>query len=149
MDRTKIKKEIIEIASNYKNVLEKAGIPVVHLLLFGSYAKGNARLDSDIDIAVISDSFGKDEIEESGKCIIFIVIPVAEILLLRSTRRGRWKNSHLTLRISPLQNYYFGEGSGVRVSTPSLRATPEVWEYSAAKITTKILFFKPARNANA
>jgi len=67
MDRTKIKKEIIEIASNYKNVLEKAGIPVVHLLLFGSYAKGNARLDSDIDIAVISDSFGKDEIEESGK----------------------------------------------------------------------------------
>jgi len=33
--------------------------------LFGSYAKGSAGKDSDIDIAIISPDFGKDYIEEA------------------------------------------------------------------------------------
>lgn len=43
------------------NQLENRNIRVQRLILFGSYATGNAKLYSDIDIAVISPSFeGKD-----------------------------------------------------------------------------------------
>ena len=31
---------------------------------YGSYARGKARSDSDIDVAVISKNFGKDRVEE-------------------------------------------------------------------------------------
>jgi len=34
------------------------------IILFGSYARGHADEASDIDLAVLSDNFGKDSIEE-------------------------------------------------------------------------------------
>ena len=37
--------------------LRRKGIKVNRLILYGSYAKGKAKADSDIDIAVISSSF--------------------------------------------------------------------------------------------
>lgn len=46
--------------------VKKAGIPVSRAYLFGSRAKGKARKDSDIDVAVISPAFGKDYFEEMG-----------------------------------------------------------------------------------
>ena len=46
------KKEVIDIARKFANkVSEKYN--VVNIILFGSYAKNNSHLDSDIDIAVI------------------------------------------------------------------------------------------------
>ena len=34
------------------------------MILYGSYAKGKAHPDSDIDVAVVSKHFGKDKVEE-------------------------------------------------------------------------------------
>ena len=34
------------------------------IVLYGSYARGRQRSDSDIDVAVVSRDFGKDRIEE-------------------------------------------------------------------------------------
>lgn len=45
-------------------LLRKQGIRVSKVILFGSYAKGNATRDSDIDVAVISKQFGRDAIKE-------------------------------------------------------------------------------------
>lgn len=48
---------IIEIIKEYRNNLEKAGIKVKEIILFGSYASGNYKEESDIDLVVISDDF--------------------------------------------------------------------------------------------
>lgn len=67
MVKKTIKKEIKKITSAYRLRLEKAGIPVERMILFGSYARGTERADSDIDICVVSPILGKDEMMELGK----------------------------------------------------------------------------------
>ncbi len=62
-----IKKEIREIVQQYRLKVKNAGIPVEKMLIFGSYARGNARKDSDIDVCVVSPKFGKDDIAEIGE----------------------------------------------------------------------------------
>ena len=50
-------KEVLSIVREYKKELEARGIKVKRILLFGSYAKGEAEKDSDIDLLIISDDF--------------------------------------------------------------------------------------------
>nr|WP_255419877.1 nucleotidyltransferase domain-containing protein [Moorella sp. Hama-1] len=45
-------------------MLRKNHIRVDRAILFGSYASGKAREDSDIDVAIISPDLGRDRIEE-------------------------------------------------------------------------------------
>ena len=55
--------KIIEIIRGFYAELTQE-IPIKEFILFGSYAKGNAKEYSDIDLAVISDWFeGKPKIE--------------------------------------------------------------------------------------
>lgn len=51
-------KKIDEIIYRFANELKK-DIPVEKILLFGSYAKGYPRMDSDIDLIVVSSYFVK------------------------------------------------------------------------------------------
>lgn len=44
--------------------LSKTNIKVKEAYIFGSYAKGNAKKDSDIDVCVVSSSFSKDYFAE-------------------------------------------------------------------------------------
>ena len=44
----------------YRQALKKAGVPFTRLILFGSRAAGTARPWSDIDLCVVSSSFGHD-----------------------------------------------------------------------------------------
>ncbi len=67
MVKKTIKKEIKNIVLEYRKRIENSGIPVERMVLFGSYARGKARKDSDIDICVISSKLGKDEMSEIGK----------------------------------------------------------------------------------
>jgi predicted nucleotidyltransferase len=48
----------------FLQLLKQQGFSVSRAILFGSYAKGKANPDSDIDIAVVSSQFGKDIVEE-------------------------------------------------------------------------------------
>ncbi len=63
--------KIINIVQKFITVLIAKGINVEKVLLYGSYASGNIRADSDLDIAVISSDFGKDRFEE-GKMLLKI-----------------------------------------------------------------------------
>jgi uncharacterized protein len=56
IDRQKIDK--------YLRVLKNEGIKVSQAILFGSYAKGRAKAESDMDIAIISTQFGKNSFRE-------------------------------------------------------------------------------------
>lgn len=54
----------INIAKDFVRMVSENGIPVDSAYIFGSYAKGYAKIDSDIDVCVISKKFGKDYIKE-------------------------------------------------------------------------------------
>lgn len=56
--------EIEEIIKQYTSKLADLGIGVERVILFGSYAKGHPREDSDIDLIVVSKDFEKMNIRE-------------------------------------------------------------------------------------
>jgi predicted nucleotidyltransferase len=60
----KTEREIKEIISRYAVELEKLGITSQRIVLYGSYAKGMPREDSDIDLIVISEHFEGMNIRE-------------------------------------------------------------------------------------
>lgn len=51
-------------AQKFINRVRDSGIFVSTASVFGSWAKGTAHKESDIDVCVVSPSFGKDYIEE-------------------------------------------------------------------------------------
>jgi predicted nucleotidyltransferase len=63
--KTVLKKEIKSKITKYINLLKTSGIKIEQVILFGSFAKGNPKPWSDIDLCVVSSEFGKDEFKES------------------------------------------------------------------------------------
>lgn len=61
------REEINAIARKYAEMVKEEIRSVESIYLFGSQVNGNPGRDSDIDIAVISDGFGEDIIEETLK----------------------------------------------------------------------------------
>lgn len=59
--------EVRRLAREFGRQLKFNNIEYKSLILFGSYAKGNYRRDSDVDIAVISPKFGKNRLRERIK----------------------------------------------------------------------------------
>ncbi len=58
------KREVVRTIKKFVEALRREGITVDRVILYGSYARGRTRPDSDIDVAVISRNFGKDRVEE-------------------------------------------------------------------------------------
>ena len=63
------KKKIIRDIKTYVNELNKSGFPVQKVVLFGSWARGQVREDSDIDVALISDAFSGDRFQDRRKIV--------------------------------------------------------------------------------
>lgn len=51
------KRPVLAIIRRFRRALEKQGVEAPRIILFGSWAKGTAHEGSDIDLAVISESF--------------------------------------------------------------------------------------------
>lgn len=62
-DIEKVKEQVAE----FKKLLVEKGYVDAKVLLFGSWSKGVARGESDIDVCVISDKFSKDRFDERVK----------------------------------------------------------------------------------
>lgn len=58
-----ISAEIIDIINRYIEIVSE-NYDVIAIILFGSYAKGTQRKDSDIDIAIITDDIKTDKFDE-------------------------------------------------------------------------------------
>lgn len=61
------KQTALQVAQAFVARVEQAGLPVGEAYLYGSYAKGQERPYSDIDIAVVSSSFSGDRFEDWEK----------------------------------------------------------------------------------
>ena len=59
--------DAIAISKKFVSELITSGVQVNEAYLYGSYAKGDAKSYSDIDICVVSPGFGKDLIDEMVK----------------------------------------------------------------------------------
>jgi uncharacterized protein len=59
-----VKKPVIKVIRRFTEAIIKKGITIDKVVLYGSYAKGRERPDSDIDVAIVSKDFGKDRTEE-------------------------------------------------------------------------------------
>lgn len=55
---------ILNIVALYQKNLERAGIIPKQLIVFGSQATGKAKKWSDIDLCVVSDTFGQDRFSD-------------------------------------------------------------------------------------
>ena len=82
------KKTVLDIISQFRNALEAKGTRVSRLILFGSYASGNAREGSDIDLVVVSEDFeGKgfwERIDVLSDAIYEVFQPIEAIALTPS-----------------------------------------------------------------
>lgn len=59
--------QVIQKARQFIQSVSDSGIPVTSAYIYGSYAKGLARSDSDIDVCVVSPSLGRDTVGEMVK----------------------------------------------------------------------------------
>ena len=59
-----VKKEIVKIKKVLIELLKEKGICIEKIIVFGSYAKGKGKEDSDIDIIVVSKDFRNKDIFE-------------------------------------------------------------------------------------
>ena len=57
MAQEKISKTLNKVITNYINVLKDDHLPIEHVFLFGSYAKGTSHAWSDVDLCIISPKF--------------------------------------------------------------------------------------------
>ena len=59
--------QAIDVVREYKRVISRRFSTEPKVMLYGSYSKGYARPESDIDVAVIVPSFEGDWLEQSAK----------------------------------------------------------------------------------
>jgi len=60
-----VEEKVEKIIHRFTDALAKRGIRIDQVILYGSYASGNMKPYSDIDLAIISPDFGNDKFEES------------------------------------------------------------------------------------
>ncbi|MCL5422231.1 MAG: nucleotidyltransferase domain-containing protein [Nitrospirae bacterium] len=58
------KRQVVKIINKFIRELRRHNITCERIILYGSYASGRVRPDSDIDVAIVSRDFGKDIVEE-------------------------------------------------------------------------------------
>jgi predicted nucleotidyltransferase len=63
------KDSIIKDIKKYIDVLRKHGIPIQKALLFGSWSRGSAGEESDVDVALISNVFTGDRFHDRRKIV--------------------------------------------------------------------------------
>jgi len=63
------KDSTVKIVTRYIEELEKNRIHIIEAIIFGSYAKGTVKPESDIDVALISNAFVGDRFEDRRRII--------------------------------------------------------------------------------
>ncbi|MFH1652795.1 MAG: nucleotidyltransferase domain-containing protein [Pseudomonadota bacterium] len=78
-----VPKSIRSVLKKYKAALIEEGFPKFDMYLFGSYARGDERTDSDIDLCLVSDAFKskKREYEKKAVFIAYHIDPRIQVVV--------------------------------------------------------------------
>ena len=115
--------KIKEIIERYLKSLKQHNIPVKEAILFGSYAKGNYQEWSDIDIAIVSEIFVGDRIDDKDKISSEYVIlktkhGQTQPLKIKFVKTIKSKTLFCTFHHAQSHiNYIFGDESDVNTKT--------------------------------
>lgn len=90
-----VKKSVVKKLLRFRSLLENSDIPVTHMIVFGSYAFGNPRPESDIDVCVVSPKLGKNRIEE-GKMLFLLAIKIDAKLEPVAFSSSQFRNDKLS-----------------------------------------------------
>lgn len=94
------KEPIDDILNELKSGLqEKYGNKLIDIMLFGSYARGSERVDSDIDIAIILEDFSHacSEIEKTGDLISALSLKFDTLISLVPIKERDWLKTKTSL----------------------------------------------------
>ncbi len=100
-----VPKKIKAVIERFKRALKEAHFPSARIILFGSYARNEARTDSDIDLCLISSAFSSDpeRFRKEATIIAYHVDPRIQVVVVDPKRL---KSDQL----SPLFSYIRKEG---------------------------------------
>ncbi len=88
------KNELDQNLRDFKNALEKVGIRVEKLILFGSHASGVAHEASDIDLVVISSDFVKKSYWERIEILTDAIMTVMAPLEATALTPDEWNSTN-------------------------------------------------------
>lgn len=99
-----VPKSIGNVIRKFKSALKSAEFPPFRIVVFGSYARGDARKDSDIDLCLVSRFFkGKEEkFRRKATLVAFDLDPRIQVVAATPER--------LKDALSPLFSYVRKEG---------------------------------------
>jgi predicted nucleotidyltransferase len=101
----KTEREIQEIITKYQQEIEKLGIRPQKIILFGSYAGGIPREDSDIDVIVIADDFKnmnlRERLELLGIAAGRVYEPIEALGYTQEELNSRMKETFLEAILKP------------------------------------------------
>jgi predicted nucleotidyltransferase len=91
---------IRDILKELKEALQKRyGTRLKSIMLFGSYARGEQKVDSDIDIAIILEDFSHacTEIEHTGDIVSSLSLKFDTLISLVPIKEQDWRKRKTTL----------------------------------------------------
>jgi len=101
----KTEREIQDIITKYQQEIEKLGIRPQKIILFGSYAGGIPREDSDIDVIVIADDFKnmnmRERLELLGIAAGRVYEPIEALGYTQEELNSRMKETFLEAILKP------------------------------------------------
>ncbi|OGQ48382.1 MAG: hypothetical protein A3I09_01060 [Deltaproteobacteria bacterium RIFCSPLOWO2_02_FULL_47_10] len=80
-----VPRKIRSVVQKFKAALRKAGFPPIRMFIYGSYARGENRPDSDIDICLVSTFFktSKEKYRKKAVLIAFEIDPRIQVVLAK------------------------------------------------------------------
>jgi uncharacterized protein len=91
------KSAALDIIDRFRNALEKQGVRVARLVLYGSFAYGTPHEGSDIDLIVISEDFAPLDFWQRIDVLVEALYEVFEPIEAIAMTQSEWDNREFSI----------------------------------------------------